>query len=101
MAGLAVVTLMVVGSLVWLALKDMAVFNNDMKALYSDRMLTSLQLKEFETQFYSMRVAMTQMLFAQRYDAAAVGQVSDVKRSWPALSSSISSLPWVKGNASW
>ncbi|ADI01814.1 methyl-accepting chemotaxis protein [Syntrophothermus lipocalidus] len=80
MAGLAVVTLMVVGSLVWLALKDMAVFNNDMKALYSDRMLTSLQLKEFETQFYSMRVAMTQMLFAQRYDAAAVGQVSDVKK---------------------
>ncbi|HHV76944.1 MAG TPA: methyl-accepting chemotaxis protein [Syntrophothermus lipocalidus] len=81
MAGLAAVTLVVVGLLVWLALKDMAVFNNDMDALYSERMLPSLELKKLETEFYSMRVAMTQMLYSGQYDAAAAAKVKEMKES--------------------
>lgn len=64
--------LLSIAGMVYLGLNDMKAFNNDMKSLYADRMITSLQLKDIETKFYKISLEMARMVGNNQYDENAV-----------------------------
>lgn len=61
-----------IGSLIiilFLSLSNMKTLSDDMNDLYNDRMLPSLELKKVETEIYSIRLSMDQMVYSQKYDS--------------------------------
>ncbi|QCX33206.1 methyl-accepting chemotaxis protein [Caloramator sp. E03] len=64
-----------------LGINDMKTLSNDMNNLYNERMLPSLQLKLFETEFYQIRVSLTQMIFSGKYDAEQEQKINNKKES--------------------
>lgn len=78
---LFVVTLVSVGYLSFTALNNMAAFSQDMDDLYEKNMLKSLALKQFETDFYSIRLESAKLLFANRYDQNVVQSIETQKSS--------------------
>ncbi|WP_163195850.1 methyl-accepting chemotaxis protein [Clostridium thermarum] len=54
--------------ILYLSINYMRNLNHDMNSLYNDRMLISLEFKKIETEFYTIRLSMTQMVYSQKYD---------------------------------
>lgn len=70
-----------VGGISLTALNDMKTLNDDMKNLYTDKMLTSLELKHLETEFYTIRLLMAKMVYSNTYDENSAKAISDKKES--------------------
>ena len=83
-ALLAVITLITIaftGVILGLALRDMALFNQQMRDLYAERMLPSLEFKKVETEFYNLRLQMAAMVYGNYYDQAAADTVREMEKS--------------------
>lgn len=79
--GLVMIVVFSLGVMSFTALNDMEAFHNDMKNLYADSMLTSLELKHLETEFYNIRLQMSKMLYSNTYDANSVQIVKKQEES--------------------
>jgi len=62
-----------------LSIKNMGTLSNDMNNLYTDRMLTSLEIKRLETEFYQIEVPLTQMIHSGKYDANLETSINEHK----------------------
>ncbi|WP_027307840.1 methyl-accepting chemotaxis protein [Caloramator sp. ALD01] len=51
-----------------LGMRNMRVLSGDMNNLYNERMLPSLELKHIETEFYKIRLSLSQMVYSNKYD---------------------------------
>ncbi|WIF93982.1 methyl-accepting chemotaxis protein [Caminicella sporogenes] len=57
-----------IGYISYLSLNNMEILSNDMNSLYKKNMLTSLEIKYLETEFYVVRLNMNKMLYSKKYD---------------------------------
>ncbi|MGG1311444.1 methyl-accepting chemotaxis protein [Cohnella laeviribosi] len=57
------------------ALNNMTAFRSDMKDLYKNNMLQSLELKHLETEFYIVRLQMSNLLLSEQYNEDAAKTV--------------------------
>jgi len=64
-----------------IAVRGMKMNNQDMKSLYNDTMITSLDIKKLETEFYSIRLQMSKIAYLNRYDENAVAIVEYKKEN--------------------
>ncbi|WP_139905152.1 methyl-accepting chemotaxis protein [Clostridium thermarum] len=65
LTGFIIISLSII---LYLSLTNMKALSNDMNNLYNDRMIPSLELKKIETELYTIRLSMTQMVYSQKYD---------------------------------
>ncbi|EOD01735.1 methyl-accepting chemotaxis protein [Caldisalinibacter kiritimatiensis] len=73
---LVIIAILSLGSMTFIALNNMETLSNDMNLLYEDRMLTSLELKHLETEFYIIRLQMSKMVYSNNYDENSVSLIS-------------------------
>lgn len=78
---LLVLTSLALAYLSYSSLKEMRILSEDMNRLYEKNMLVSLKLKEMETEFYIIRLQMTEMLYSGRYDEKAASLIKEKKTS--------------------
>jgi methyl-accepting chemotaxis protein len=55
----------------------MEILSNDMNLLYNKNMLTSVKLKEIETEFYIIRLNMTKIVYSNKYDEIVVSNIEN------------------------
>ncbi|KYH34198.1 putative methyl-accepting chemotaxis protein YoaH [Clostridium tepidiprofundi DSM 19306] len=75
---IAFVSIMVVSAI---AIKGMKQNNENMESLYNDTMMTSLDIKKLETEFYSIRLQMAKITYLNQYDEKAVAIVEYKKEN--------------------
>lgn len=63
------------------SLGNMETLSNDMNDLYEKNMLTSLDLKHLETEFYIIRLNMSNMMYSNQYDGVAAENIETQKDS--------------------
>ncbi|WP_026298118.1 methyl-accepting chemotaxis protein [Cohnella laeviribosi] len=70
-----VLTVVSFGYIAISALNNMTAFRSDMKDLYKNNMLQSLELKHLETEFYIVRLQMSNLLLSEQYNEDAAKTV--------------------------
>lgn len=73
--AVGIIIILSMSYLTFSSLNRMKTLNNDMNSLYNENMLVSLNLKEFETEFYIIRIKNLEMLYSN-YKESLVNNIN-------------------------